>query len=44
MMKKKAFKLLKFLLVDLNLREQVLPNMKDLQKHMYQSTNKRKLQ
>ena len=32
----KAFELLKFLMVDLNLRGQYLPNMKDLQKHMYQ--------
>ena len=32
----KAFELIKFLLIDLNLREQYLPNMKDLQKHMYQ--------
>jgi len=32
----KAFDLLKFLLIDLNLREQYKPDMKRLQRHMYQ--------
>lgn len=34
----KAFELLKFLLVDLNFREQYKPDMMQLQKHMYQLT------
>lgn len=32
----KSFELLKFLMIDLNLRDQYLPNMQDFQKHMYQ--------
>jgi TBC1 domain family member 1 len=34
----KAFEMLKFLLIDLNFRDQYKPNMKMLQKHMYQFT------
>ena len=34
----KTFELLKFLLIDLNFREQYKPSMKMLQKHMYQLT------
>ena len=34
----KAFRLLKFLLVDLNFRDQYKPDMMQLQKHMYQLT------
>lgn len=34
----KAFRLLEFLLVDLNFREQYKPDMMQLQKHMYQLT------
>jgi TBC1 domain-containing protein 4 len=34
----KAFELLKFLLIDLNFREQYKPDMMQLQKHMYQLT------
>ena len=34
----RAFELLKFLLIDLNFREQYKPDMRMLQKHMYQFT------